>query len=131
MAKRPWVTPKEVKNYTSYDEVKQRVKRKLEMDIFRAEQKVIAITHNDFSDDEKYPEIPQEIKTAVILIAEAFAKNTVESTRQRLTSETFDDYSYTAEASTVEISGLDIDDLLAPYILPVGKGNVFMRLRKL
>lgn len=127
MAKRPWVTPEEVKAYTSHTEVAERAEDKLKFDIARAEMKVISITNNRFCDKE-YEEIPEPVKMAVILLAEAYAKNTVESTKKQLKSETFDDYSYTAEASTIDLDGLDLNELLEDYIKTRGIGKVVMRL---
>ena len=99
MAERPWVTPEELKEYTEFEEVKNRADSKLKIDISRAESWVINYCNNRFDDPEKYPEIPENVKTAVLLIAEAYAHNAVEQTKVRLKSETFDDYSYTAESS--------------------------------
>ena len=96
MAERPWVTPEELKEYTEFEEVKNRADSKLKIDISRAESWVIDYCNNRFDDPEKYPEIPENVKTAVLLIAEAYAHNAVEQTKVRLKSETFDDYSYTA-----------------------------------
>lgn len=131
MAARPWVTPEDVKAYTSQEDVQNRPDEKLAFDISRAELKVIAKTNNNFEDEEKYPEIPEPVKMAVILLTEAYAKNAVEATRKQVKSETFDDYSYTAESSTIDIEALDLDDLLGPYVLTTGRGKTVMRMRKL
>lgn len=124
---RPWVTPDEVKAYTSHKDVQDRPDEKLKFDIARAELKVISITNNRF-DGDKYEEIPEPVKMAVILVAEAYAKNTVESTKKQIKSETFDDYSYTAEASTIGLDALDLEELLADYIVAGGIGKVVMRM---
>lgn len=126
-AQRPWVTPDEVKAYTSHKDVQDRPDEKLKFDIARAELKVISITNNRF-DGEEYKEIPEPVKMAVILVAEAYAKNTVESTKKQIKSETFDDYSYTAEASTIGLDALDLEELLADYIVTGGMGKVVMKL---
>ena len=130
MATRPWVTPAEVKAYSSQADVEGRSDERLAFDISRAELKVIAKTNNAFP-DETYPTIPEPVKMAVIPLAEAYAKNAVEATRKQVKSETFDDYSYTAESSTIEIDALDLDDLLADYVLTTGRGKTVMRMRKL
>lgn len=128
MAKRPWVTPQEVKEYTEIAVVQQRTDARLVVDISRAEQYVIAQTHNTF---EKYDEIPQPVKTAVILLAEAYANNAAESAK-KVKSETFDDYSYTAtDSSTISISGLDLASLLDEYTITTPNNGVIMRMRKL
>ena len=97
MAARPWVTPEEVIQYTSHEDV---LKRPVE-------------------------------KMAVILLAEAYAKNSIEATKKQIRSETFDDYSYSVESGTVDIEGLDIDDLLAEYVLAKGRGKTVVRMRAL
>lgn len=129
MAARPWVTPEEVIQYTSHEDVLKRPVEKLAFDISRAELKVIAKTNNSFG--EEYQEIPESVKMAVILLAEAYAKNSIEATKKQIRSETFDDYSYSVESGTVDIEGLDIDDLLAEYVLAKGRGKTVMRMRAL
>ena len=66
--KRPWVLPNDVKSYTSHKEVSERSDEKLTFDIARAEMKIIHITNNKFAE---YDEIPEPVKMAVILVAEA------------------------------------------------------------
>lgn len=44
MAKRPWATPEDVKNYTEYPSVKKRSDSKIAVDITRAEQYIISYT---------------------------------------------------------------------------------------
>lgn len=126
--KRPWIYPEDVRNYTDHKDVADRNDARLAIDIARAEQKVINITHNRFED---YDELPQSVRTAVILVAEAYAKNAVEATKRNIKSESFDDYSYTVERAMIDIDALDLDDLLSDYVLEAGKGNITMRLRKL
>ena len=75
MAKRPWITPHDVKAYTDIELIKNRSPEKLKVDIMRAEQYVINYTGNSFSDDNKYPQIPEPVRIAVILISEVFAYN--------------------------------------------------------
>ena len=136
MATRPWVTPSEVKAYTDIDAVKNRADTKLAIDIFRAEQRVIALTHNTFDqmDDDGhaiYPTIPTAVQTAVILLAEAYAKRVSDtSVAKALKSETFDDYAYTTETTVIDESDLGLDDLLRDYI-EEDSGSVILRIRKL
>ena len=92
-----------------FEEVKNRADSKLKIDISRAESWVIDYCNNRFDDPEKYPEIPENVKTAVLLIAEAYAHNAVEQTKVRLKSETFDDYSYTAESSIIDVGKLGVE----------------------
>lgn len=133
MATRPWVLPKEVKAYTDIEAVQQRKKEKLEVDISRAEQYVITYTHNQFTE---YPEIPGPVKTAVILLAEAYASYAYQLKKTgggAVKSETFDDYSYTAGEGTFDsaIKALDLSALLDGFIVAEPRSGVTMRLRKL
>lgn len=127
---RPWVTPEELVNFTSHKEVSERPAEKLAFDIARAELKVIHITNNKF-DSAEYETLPEPVRMAVLLAAEAYAKNTIESTKKQVKSETFDDYSYTAESSTINLDGLGLDELLADYVKTAGIGKVVMKLRSL
>ena len=74
--KRPWVLPKDVKSYTSHKDVSERADEKMTFDIARAEMKIIHITNNKFAE---YDKIPEPVKMAVILVAEAYAKNDIEA----------------------------------------------------
>ncbi len=136
MAERPWVTPQEVRDYTDRQSVKARTDAKLTIDISRAEQYVINYTHNRFDDPEKYPTLPESVKTAVILIAESYAAYAADlGTRAgTLKSESFDDYSYTAADTTYIIGNLDLGPLLDEFIdsdAARSKNAVTMRMRKL
>ena len=133
MAERPWVLPKEIKAYTDIEAVQQRKKDKLEMDIARAEQYVITYTRNRF---EGYTDIPAPVKTAVILLAEAYASyaNQLKKTGGgAVKSETFDDYSYTAGEGTFEdfVKALDLAALLDDFVIKQASGTVTMRMRRL
>lgn len=127
MAVRPWVTPQEVRDYTEIKSVQERSDTRIAIDISRAEQYVISYTNNDFSD---YEEIPQNVKTAVILLAETYGYNSVVSAKE-VTSETFDDYSYTAENNTISFDTLGIKPLLEEFIKVKPRNGVTMRLRRL
>ena len=133
MAERPWVLPKEINAYTDIEAVQQRKKDKLEMDIARAEQYVITYTHNRF---EGYDKIPGPVRTAVILLAEAYASyaNQLKKTGGgAVKSETFDDYSYTAGEGTFEdfVKALDLAALLDDFVIKQASGTVTMRMRRL
>lgn len=128
MATRPWATPEEVKKYTDYPSVKNRDDAKLAVDITRAEQYIISYTNNSFEDCEK---IPETVKTAVILVAEAYAYNTCLTSRE-MKSEQFDDYSYTvSDAGPIDIAGLDLGSLLEEYCISEAKRGVTLRMRAL
>lgn len=125
---RPWISPDDVKEYTDYPEVAERSEGKLKQDILRAEMKIIKITNNRFDDDEKYPKIPEQVKLATILVTEAYAKNLVERATKKIKSETFDDYSYElTETKDIDISGLDLDELLADFVIQ-SRGNMHFRM---
>lgn len=124
---RPWVTPEEVKTYTDHKEIAERFNEKLKTDIFRAEQKVISITHNNF-DSEELEKIPESVKIAVMILAEAYANNSIEKSKKQIRSETFDDYSYSLDSGIIDIDSLDLDYLLKDYMLEAGSGNVILRM---
>lgn len=133
MAARPWVLPQEVRGYSDHPEVQGRNDTKLAADIFRAEAKVISITHNRFDQKDNdggdiYPEIPDQVKLAVILLAEAYAYNTARKAAVKKKRETFDDYAYeAAETTDIDTSGLDLDELLADYVIS-SRGTVSFRM---
>lgn len=122
-----WVTPDDVREYSDIKAIQERTDKRLMTDIFRAQQYVVSYTNNDFSE---YEEIPQSVKTAVILLAEIYGYNSVTSAKE-LKSETFDDYSYTAENSVRSISDSDIEPLLEKFVKAKAKNGVTMRLRRL
>lgn len=128
VVQRPWVQPSEVKTYTEYPSVKSRDDAKVAVDISRAEQYIIAFTNNDFSECE---EIPEGVKTAVILVAEAYGYNACLAARE-MKSEQFDDYSYTAaDAEPIDIGALDIASLLEEFAVKKARNGVTLRMRKL
>lgn len=128
MADRPWVTPQEVRDYTEIAAVQKRTDARIQVDIARAEQYVVGLTHNKFADVEN---IPPAVRTAVILLAEAYGNNAAESAK-KVKSETFDDYSYTAsDSSTISVESLDLASLLDEFTIRAPKNGVDMRLRRL
>lgn len=127
MAARPWVTPQEVRDYSEIPAIQKRSDARLTVDIARAEQYVITYTHNSFKDEE---EIPTSVKTAVILLAEAYGHNAAIAAKE-VKSETFDDYSYTAETSQISIEALDLAALLDDYVKTEPRNGVTLRMRKL
>ena len=131
MAERPWAVPADVISYSDYKQVQNRAEAKLRVDISRAEQYVIAYTNNDFSDLEA---IPEPVKTAIILLAEAYAYNACADARsggRRMKSESFDDYSYSADDAYFNIDDLDVKVLLDPYVKVAARNGITMRMRKL
>lgn len=131
MANRPWITPDDVIAYTDYKQVKERSAEKLLFDISRAEQYIISYTNNDFSD---YEVIPEPVRTAAILLAEAYAYNACADARsggRRMKSESFDDYSYSSDDAYMNIDDLDVKILLDQYIKVAARNGVTLRMRKL
>lgn len=132
MAARPWVSPEDVRCYSERETVKTRSGNKLEIDISRAEQYVIQYTRNRFEDDEKYPEIPVSVKTAVILIAEMYGSTAADG-KGEYKSESFDNYSYTVADTALKLENLELSPLLDEYIVEKARGNggLTMKLRTL
>lgn len=126
---RPWVKPDEVRDYTDNEQVKNRSDLQLQIDIARAEKFVIFHTHNKFDDEEKYKELPADVKLAVILLAESYAISSIAVKNGNVQSESFDDYSYTLDDRD-EVERLGLGPLLDDYVLS-DKGNITMRLSRL
>lgn len=128
MPARPWVRPADVQAYSEYKSVKERSEAKLVVDILRAENYVISYTNNDFKDLE---EIPESVKSAIIIVAEAYGYNACLAARE-MKSEQFDDYSYTAaDAKPIDVALLDIGPLLDEYTKAAARNGVTLRMRKL
>ena len=119
---RPWVSPKDVRDYSDSEKVKAREDNKLMFDIARAEKYVIHHTHNHFDAAEYEESLPLDVKMAVILLAEAYAKQSIL---------TFDDYSYTMDSDSDIAEHLGLETMLSDYILESGNGKAFLRMRKL
>jgi len=132
MAARPWITPGEIKDYSERQSVKNRENSKLAMDISRAEMYVISYTHDKFDDDEKYPSIPESVKTAVILLAESYAASGAEPVEHggNYKSGSNDDYSFTLADAVNKADNLDLSYLLDEYVIQKRSG-VNLKLRKL
>ena len=129
MPKRPWITPQQVRDYSETPEVLKRSDAKLSVDISRAEQYIITYTHNKGL--EEMAELPEGVRTACILLAEAYAHNAALTSSKVLKSETFDDYSYSADHSDIEVTDLDLAALLDDYVITAANGTVTMRMRVL
>lgn len=127
---RPWVKPEEVIEYSQSAKVKSRSVKQLAFDIARAERYVIFHTHNKFDGDKYLASIPDDVKMAVIILAEAYAKQAIIQKDGIMQSESFDDYSYTASSDTDLAEKLGLGLLLDDYVLEKS-GKVTMKLRKL
>ena len=126
---RPWVTPKEVKEYSDLPSIQSRQDAKLQIDIQRAESYIIHYCRHDFSDEKYAGSVPKDVRMAALLLAEyyAYSKQKVGSK----TSETFDDYSYTTSDSQIELSSLDLETLLDQFVKDEADERFIMRMRKL
>ena len=130
MAVRPWVTPQEVRDYSERQQVKDRNDAKLAVDISRAEWYVIKYTGNMFDDHSIYPVLPEPVRIAVLLLAEQFSADAVNTVKDvgSYKSETYDDYSYTMADTAYKIGNLDLGPLLDEFVInKSGKINISMR----
>ncbi|MFR0871303.1 MAG: hypothetical protein ACLSG5_07925 [Oscillospiraceae bacterium] len=80
MAERPWVTPEELKEYTEFEEVKNRAIASSKLTLPGGELGH-RLLQQQIRRPGEIPEIPENVKTAVLLIAEAYAHNAVEQTK--------------------------------------------------
>lgn len=129
--KRPWIEPEQIRDYTSSPKVASRKDSQLAYDIARAEKYVIFHTHNKFDSEEYESGLPSDVTMVVILLAEAYAKQAIMQKDGALSSETFDDYSYTADMGADIVDSLGLGAMLDEYILPEDHGKTVMNLRKL
>lgn len=129
--KRPWIEPKQIREYTSSSKVEARSDSQLAYDIARAEKYVIFHTRNKFDSAEYESELPSDVTMAVILLAEAYAKQAITQKDGALSSETFDDYSYTVDTGSDIADSLGLGAMLEEYVLPEDRGKAVMKLRKL
>ncbi len=129
--KRPWILPDEIREYTSSQKVKDRTDSQLAYDIARAEKYVIFHTHNKFDSEEYESGLPSDVTMAVILLAEAYAKQAITQKEGALSSETFDDYSYTVDVGADIVDSLGLGAMLEEYVLSQDQGKAVMKLRKL
>jgi hypothetical protein len=130
MATRPWITPAEVKDYTTYDKVSARTDAKMLHDITRAESYLIDRFGNDFSDAAKFPSIPPDVKLAAILVTEVYSYNAMlDPEKSNVKSETFDDYTYTRSGDgSLSVDVLDLEPLMHNYAIQKPEGKTFMRM---
>ena len=128
---RPWVKPQQVKEYTSSLEVKNRSDTQLAYDIASAEKYVIFHTHNQFKAAEYSSKLPSDVIMAVILLAEAYAKQAIVQKNGAMSSETFDEYSYTIDTNFDIADSLGLGAMLEEYVVPEDSGKTVMKIRKL
>lgn len=116
-------------NYTDSEKVKVRAVAKLEMDIRRAQSKVLQHLKRTETDALFIPEVPQAIKDSMILYAEFLSLKEIEKHKAGISAESFDDYSYTRSSTGIEEP--DVFDLLDEYILgePLNSNKVVLKAR--
>lgn len=126
---RPWITPNELVQFTEHEGVKNKSPTRMDVMISLAESKIIAYCKHDFSDEEKYPELPEEVKNATLILADALCYNDSLRTSGKLKSESYDDYSYSVDVTetSTDFDILGITSLLDPFVLD-DSGNLFMRV---
>lgn len=122
------ITPAQVKEYTEFEEVKNRPEPKLAKDILQAQIDVFKHVGHKFKESE-YPTLPEEVELALIKLAEYYALiNSDESIVKGYKSEKLGDYSYTLSDGTV-IDKPSITNLLAEYVKTGGSAQGKVRFR--
>lgn len=126
---RPWVRPEQLVEFSEHESVKSKSTIRLSAMISLAESKIIAFCKHDFSDEDKYPELPLDVKNATLILADALCYNDSLQISGTLKSETYDDYSYTVEVKEIstDFDILGIESLLKPYVHS-DDGNLFFRI---
>lgn len=142
---RPFITPDELIDYTSYDLVKNRHEATLRTDISRAELYIVRYCKRDFSDldpaNEAHSTDIETVTLATKMLAEAYAFNSALQTSIANTSdygvsvkkEAAPDYSYEFSDGTeklIPITSLGIEELLEPLCSTESdsSGNTVMRV---
>lgn len=127
---RPWVIPDDVKEYSHIKAVKERSCDKIKIDIIRAEKYIMKYTNNDFS---KYDTIPDDVKIAVILLAEKYGYNSAMVEKKGYASESYDEYSYSlnAEQFDINVNDLGLEALLDSYKILTDTSAIKMKMRRL
>lgn len=115
--------------YTDSEKVKARDVAKLEMDIRRAQSKILQHLKRTETDSLFIPAVPQAIKDSLILYAEFLSLKEIEKQKAGISAESFDDYSYTRSSNGIEEP--DVFDLLDEYILgePLNSNKVVLKAR--
>lgn len=68
-----FVMPEDVIKYTEFPEVVERDPERLKVDIRRAEKEVFSLCGHKFDDSIRYPTLPDEVRDAIVLLAEYYA----------------------------------------------------------
>lgn len=115
---REWVTPEELINYTDDKSIKNKSEVKIKVLISLAKAKINQYCNTDFDNESEYPQIPEDIKNAMLILLESLCHNDNLQSSGSIKSEKFsDDYSYTAEDTytQIEFDNLGISSLLDKY----------------
>lgn len=123
------IAPEDVKEYTSFELVKERTDDQLKFDIIQAKRDIFKYCGHEFEDDEYNP-LPEEVKLAFIKMAEYYALvNSDESIVKGIRSEKLGDYSYTLGDG--KLYTISLDALLIDHIKSSGKKGTMFRMRSL
>ncbi|MGE7885357.1 protein YqbG [Bacillus sp. NPDC094077] len=125
----PLITPGQLIDYTTFDEVKVRDPKLLQMDIVEAQNEIFSLTFVDFEDKEKFPSVPDVVEIACFKFAQYYALvNSDETTYENVQSERMGNYSYQSGGYIKP----DVRSLLSQWISEKKqKGTVKMRLRSI
>lgn len=124
----PYLTPSEVKAYTSFDAVKERTDAQIEIDIQQAEADVFAYVGHEFPQTE-YVVFPDRAKTALLLLSEHYALvRSDDALVKGYKSEKLKDYSYTVGDNATLAGKPEIANLLRPYVKGGSGGGVRLRV---
>ncbi|OTW86376.1 hypothetical protein BK702_15230 [Bacillus thuringiensis serovar cameroun] len=129
----PLITPAQLIEYTTIDEVKERNPKLLQMDIVEAQNDIFTLTFVDFEDKEKYPAVPEVVEIACLKLAQYYALiNSDEAAQEQVQSQRMGNYS----EQSVGYVKPNVSSLLSKWI-EVKKqekkrnGTVSMRLRSM
>ncbi|WP_368653762.1 DUF3199 family protein [Ornithinibacillus sp. 4-3] len=122
------ITPKDLKDYTTFKSVKKRPDAQLEMDILEAKSYINSKIEIPLDD---YDELPTELKLAWLKVAQFYALiNGDESMAKGYKSERMGDYSYTlSDGSSMTMP--DISSLIDKFLPDEERSGFFMRIRAL
>ena len=124
----PLITPQNVRDYTVFKPVSDRITTLLDYDIIQAEQDVFAYCGHEFDDITFYPTIPTEVKLALIKLAEYYALvNSDESLAKGYQSEKIGDYTYTLGDGTN--FSVRLDKLIGKHVKSGGSNGTKFKLR--
>ena len=129
----PLITPAQLIEYTTIDEVKERNPKLLQMDIVEAQNDIFTLTFVDFEDKEKYPEVPEVVEIACLKLAQYYALiNSDEAAQEQVQSQRMGNYS----EQSVGYVKPNVSSLLSKWIEKKKQekkrnGTVSMRLRSL